>query len=158
VTCYRPEWKEEKVKCVVNKMYCRAVEETVKCTVMVPKWVDVKETCVYLVPVPKTVDRVVVSCRMVPETTTDPCTGCTYTCYKPQEFKETVKCTVWDCKRESREVVRKVCTYEAQTRDVKQRRIIPECRQETVDSVRRYCVMVPHQVTVKVPVCTPCCP
>jgi len=160
VTCYRPQWKEEKVKCVVNKMYCRVEEETVKRTVMVPKWIDVKQTCTYLVPVPKTVEREVVCCRMVPVQMTDPCTGCAYTCYKPQEFKEKVKCTVWECKSESRDVICKVCKYEPQTREYKQKRIIPECRQETVDCVRRYCVMVPQQVTVRVAVCTPapCCP
>ena len=63
---------------------------------------------------------------------------------------------MWECKSETRDVVRKVCTYVPLTRDVKQRRFIPECRQETVDCVRRYCVMVPHQVTVRVAVCTPC--
>jgi hypothetical protein len=157
VTCLRPEWKEERVKCVVNKMYCRVQENTVKCTVMVPKWVEVTDKCVYMVPVPKTVEREVVRCRMVPVQMTDEC-GCAYTCYKPEEYREKVACTVWECKREVRDVVRRVCTFQPQVRDVVQRRLIPECRPETVEYVRRYCVMVPHQVTVRVPVCTPCCP
>jgi hypothetical protein len=29
--------------------------------------------------------------------------------------------------------------------------------QETVDRVRRYCVMEPYQTTIKVAVCVPCC-
>jgi hypothetical protein len=157
VTCYKPEWKEEKVKCVVRKVYCRVEEVPVKCTVMVPKWETVKETCRYLVPVPRTVEREVVRCRYVAETRTDECTGCTYTCYKPETFTEKVKCTVWDCKEETKDVMRKVCRWEPEVREFKQRRVIPESREETVEMVRRYCVMRPYETKVKVAVCVPCC-
>ena len=157
VTCYKPVWKEEKIKCVVNKVVCREEIETRKCTVMVPKWTDEKRTCTYLVRVPRTVEREILVCRMVPVQMVDECTGCTYTCCKPETVKQTVKCTVYDCKEEKKDIVVKVCHHEAQEREYKVRRIIPECVQETVDRVRRYCVMEPYQTTIKVAVCVPCC-
>jgi len=156
VTCYKPVWKEEKIKCVINKIVCREEIETRKCTVMVPKWTDVKKTCTYLVPVPKTVERDVLVCRMVPVQMTDECTGCTYTCYKPETVTQKVKCTVYECKEEKKDIMVRVCHYEPQEREYKVRRIIPECQQETVDRVRRYCVMTPYQTTIRVAVCVPC--
>jgi hypothetical protein len=157
VTCHKPEWREEKAKVKVNKVYCRVEEVPVKCTVMVPKWTDEQRTCKYLVPVPRVVERDVVRCRYVPHSCTDPCTGCTYTCYRPETWTEKVKCTVYDCKEETKQIVVKVCHYEPKVYETKQRRYIPECREEVVDVVRRYCVMVPYQTTVKVAVYTPCC-
>ena len=156
VTCYKPVWKEEKVKCVVNKIVCREEIVTHKCTVMIPKWTDVKKTCIYLVRVPKTVERDILVCRMVPVQMTDECTGCTYTCYKPETVKQKVKCTVYECKEEKKDIMVRVCHYEPQEREYKVKRIIPECQQETVDRIRRYCVMTPYQTTIRVAVCVPC--
>jgi len=155
VTCYKPVWKEEKIKCVVNKVVCREEIVTHKCTVMVPKWIDVKRTCTYLIQVPKIIERDVLVCRMVPVEMTD-CCGCVYTCYRPETVTQKVKCTVFECREAKRDIIVKVCNYEAQIREYKVKRIIPECVQETVDCVRRYCVMTPYQTTVKVAVCVPC--
>jgi hypothetical protein len=64
---------------------------------------------------------------------------------------------VWDCKQEVRQITVKVCKWEAQARETKCKRYIPECRPEVVETVRRYCVMVPYEATIRVPVCVPCC-
>jgi hypothetical protein len=93
---------------------------------------------------------------MVPFESKDPCTGCTYTCYKPEPVHQKVQCTVWDCRAESREVICKACKCEPQVREMKRQVVIPECRPETVETVRRFCVMVPYQTTVKVAICVPC--
>jgi hypothetical protein len=158
VTCYKPEWREEKVKCVVNRVHYKAVDVPMQCTIMVAKWDNVKEHRTFYTPVPKTVEEEVVRCKMVPVQSTDPCTGCTVTCYRPETYTEKVKCTVMTCKVETREVTVKRCRWEPQVKQFTQRRYIPECRPETVSTVRRYCVMVPYQTTVKVPVRVPCCP
>src|SRR5262249_29080896 len=111
VTCYRPEWREEKVKVTVNRMYCRAEVVPVKCTYMVPVFKDVKQTYTYLVPVPRIVEQEVMRCRYVPVECCDPCTGCVSTCYRPEMFAERVKCTVYECKEEKKDVMVRVCHY-----------------------------------------------
>jgi hypothetical protein len=192
VTCYKPVWKEEKVKCVVNKVVCREEIETRKCTVMVPKWVEEKRTCTYLVQVPKTVEREVLSvvcreefetrkctvmvpkwtdekrtctyliqvpktvereilvCRMVPVQMVDECTGCTYTCCKPETVKQKVKCTVYECKEAKKDIVVKVCHHEAQEREYKVRRIVPETVKQKVKCTVYECKEAKKDIVVRV--------
>jgi hypothetical protein len=52
---------------------------------------------------------------------TDPCTGCTKTCYKPCTYVKKVSCTVWDCVPEQKEVVEKVCTVQCKEKIVEHR-------------------------------------
>ena len=156
VTCYRPVWQEEKIQCVVNKIVYREEIVTHKCTVMVPKWTDVKRTYTYLVQVPKTIEREVLTCRMVAVQMTD-CCGCPYTCYQPETVRQRVQCTIYECQERTKDVMVKVCNYVPQVRETKHRRLIPECQQETVERVRRYCVMQPYQTTIKVAMYVPCC-
>src|SRR5687767_10976110 len=65
ITCYKPEWREEKVDVTVHRMQCKEVVDKVKVTVMVPNWVDEKRTFTVCRYEPKTVVRDVVRCHYV---------------------------------------------------------------------------------------------
>ena len=157
VTCYKPTWKEEKITYKVNRIVCKEVITKEKCTSLVPKYYDEKRQCTYLVRVPKIVEQEVVRCRMVCVNMVDPCTGCTYVCRRPETYTEKVKCTVYECQTQVKDVIVRVCKMEPVTRDVEVRRIVRECVPEMVTTTRRVCQMVPTQTTVRVAVCVPCC-
>ncbi len=152
VTCYKPVWKEEQVECLVNKVVCKEVVEKVKCMVLVPRWLEEKRVCTFLVSEPVEVVHEVVRCRLVPIKVDDPC--CVTTC-KMETYVEKVKCVVPQCKAVQKEVVCKVCRLEAHEQIVDRKRLVMECVPTKVLQVRRYCVMVPYQTTVRVPVCVP---
>lgn len=156
ITCYRTEWKTRDVQCVVNKMVPKEVTSEYTCTVMVPEWKEEKRNITVCKMVPKVVEREVTCCKMVPVTCTDPCTGCTYTCCKPQTFTQKVQCTVCEMVKENKEITVKVCVCKPEKRTYKCTRIVCECKQETVTCKQCYCVSVPYKTTVKVAVCTPC--
>ncbi len=153
VTCYKPVWKEEQVECIVNKLVCREVVEKVKCTVLVPRWLEEKRLCTFYVSEPVEVLQDIVRCRLVPAKVADPCCG--YSCYQAETYVEKVKCVIHQCKPVQKEVSCKVCRLESQEQVVDCKRLVTECVPTKVLQVRRYCVLVPYQTTVRVPVCLP---
>lgn len=153
VTCYRPEWRTKDVTCTINKMVPRTVTSIHKCTIMVPEWKSEKRTVTCCKLVPREVEREVTCCRMVSATCKDPCTGCTYTCCKPETYTTKVKCTVWDTVHEKKDVVVQVCHHHAEERTFECKHIVWDCKPETVTRKVSYCQMVPYTTTVKVAVC-----
>ncbi|MBY0523658.1 MAG: hypothetical protein K2R98_09670 [Gemmataceae bacterium] len=159
VTCYQPQWQERDVTCTVMRCVPREVVEQRTVFVSVPEWKEEKRVITVCRSVPREVVREVTCCRMVPVTCTDPCTGCCYTSCKPELYTVQVKSIVCDQVPEQREIVCRVCSYRAEERVIQCRRCVMEYKPETVVRKERFCVMVPVQTTVKVPVCTavPCC-
>jgi hypothetical protein len=157
VVCHRPEWREEKVPCVVRTVHWRREVTPVKTQVMVPKLVDQVVRTAYYTPVPREVEREVTRCVLVPVVITDPCTGCSFTTCCPQWIRERVRCVEYDVRKDERDVNVKVCKWFPEDRVFDQVRFIPEVRETQSWTVRRYCVMVPHQTTVCVPVYRWCC-
>ncbi len=152
VTVCKPVWKSQKVACVVNRVHYRYEDVPMECTVMVAKWVPVKQQHTYCVSEPKTVVRDVVYCKYVPVQCVDAC-GCCYTCCKPQTYVQQVKCTVYEPKLVTKDVVVQVCHYEPKVHKYSVRRCFAECKPEKIMVDRHYCEMVHHQVTIQVPVC-----
>src|SRR6266700_3375119 len=72
VICYRPEWREEKVPCVVQRVSYRRDVVQVPCSTWVPQWSDQQVRTSYYVPVPKIVEREVPRCVMAPVMMFDP--------------------------------------------------------------------------------------
>ena len=161
VTCYKPEWKERDVTCTVNRMVSKVVVTPVTQNICVPVWTEQKQMQTCYTQVPRQVEKEICCCRRVPVCCTDPCTGCTRRCCQTETFTQKVTCTVYDCVPVQKEVTVKVCSYKTEQRTVECRRVVCECVPETVTRKERYCVMVPYQTTVKVPVpacpATPCC-
>lgn len=185
VTCYKAEWRTEKVpmtvtRCVlkevvepveytvckmevrtenvpttVTRCVIKEVAETVNYTVLVPKMVTVKQKQTYCVAVPKTVERDVVTCRYVPVACVDPCTGCSYTSCRPETVVQKVSCTVYETQLATRDVDVQVCQYEKQTRTATVKRCVPEYIQDKVTVTRSYCVAVPQTVKTTVKRCVP---
>jgi hypothetical protein len=127
---------------------------------MVPTWTEVKRTVSCCRKVPRLVEKEQVCCRLVPECVTDPCTGCTKTCYKPCTVVKKVQCTVWDYVTEQREVTEKVCKMVA-TEKIIEKRVC--CGLQCVDVKRKELVtvisLVPIRVEVPIPppAPKPCC-
>ena len=157
VTCCRPKLVEKEVQCVVNKVVCREVVEERKINVCVPVWTEQKREVTVCKMVPKEVEREVTCTRRVPVCVVDPCTGCTRTAYKCETYTQKVKCIVCEAVHEKREVVEKVCSFKTEERTVQCKRIVAECKPETVTKKVYQCVMEQYQVTVRVPVCTTVC-
>jgi hypothetical protein len=158
VTCHRAEWKTVEYKYTVNRVVCKEVITKEKCTRLVPKYYDEKRTVHYTVQVAKPVEYEVRRCRSVCVQVVDPCTGCTYSCYRPEYYTERVKATVMECQPASKEIVVKVCRMEPVVELVDVRRVVRECVPEVRTACRRVCHMVPYETTVRVPVRVPCCP
>jgi hypothetical protein len=157
VTCYRPEWREEKFTYTVNRIVCKEVVTKQKCTKLVPKYYDEKRVCHYTVQVAKPVTYDVCRCRMVCVQMVDPCTGCCYTCERPEYYTEKVCATVYECQPATREILVKVCRMEPVVYEVDVCRVVRECVPEVREGCRRVCHMVAYQTCVRVPVCVPCC-
>jgi hypothetical protein len=156
VTCYRPEWREEKVPCVVQRVSYRRDVVQVPCSTWVPQWSDQQVRTSYYVPVPKVVERAVPRCVMVPVTMCDPCTGCCFVQYCPQWIVQRVQCTEYDYRVAERTDVVKVCKMVEQRTVVEQVCWTPVVTAEQSWTTRCYCVMVPYQSQVCVPVWVPC--
>ncbi len=157
VTCYRPDWREEKVPVQVDNWTSREVVQKVKVQVMVPHWTDESKVVVSCRYEPKIVQSDIVRCCYVPMCTIDPCTCCPTTCWVPQTYVQRVACTVYEAKQFQTVVPVKVCRMVAEERVVETRHCVWENNPVQVMAVRRYCVMVPQPTTVMVPVYTPCC-
>ena len=93
---------------------CYKVEMVpVKCTVLVPRCVDVPKTITVCIPVPREIVRDVCAVKYVPVPCVD-CCGCVVTCMKPQMYTTQVRCIVYDCKYEPRQVMCKKVVYDQQ--------------------------------------------
>ena len=152
VVCYRTEWREEKVPCVVQKVSYRQEVVPVKTCVWVPQEFDQQVRRSYYVPVPREVEREVASCVWVPVVTFDPCSCCCVVRWCPQMVTTRVRCMVYDYRPEERVETVRVCRWVQQETVVNQVRCIPEVTPEQSWTVRRYCVSVPYQTYV----CVPC--
>lgn len=157
VTCYRQEMRVREVPCTINRVVLRTEVVPQTYTVCVPHWREEKRTITVCTCVPRQVERHVTCCRMVPVCCADPCTGCTYTCCKPETYVQTVTCTIMEQVPVQKQIAVRVCSYHPEQRTCNVTRCIPECKTETVMRKECYCVCVPYQVTVKVPVCTQTC-
>jgi hypothetical protein len=145
------------VPCTINRIVVHTEVIPQKCTIMVPSWSEEKRTITVCNCVPRQVEREVCCCRMVPVSCTDPCTGCTYTCCKPETYTQKVTCTIMEQVPVQKEITVRVCHYHPEERSYNITRCVPECKPETVTRTVCYCVMVPYESKIKVPVCTPCC-
>lgn len=157
VTCYRQEMRQRQVPCTVNRVVVHTEVVPQTYTVCVPTWHEERRTITVCTCVPRQIERQVCCTRMVPVCVTDPCTGCTHTCCKPECYTQTVTCTVMEQVPVQKEISVRVCSYHQEQRTCNVTRCVPECKTETVMRTECYCVCVPYQVTVKVPVCTQTC-
>ena len=158
VTCYKPEWRTKDVQCTVNQVTCKTVEVPVTCTVYQPSWSEQTRTCTVYTRVPSQVTRAVTCYRSVPVTCTDPCTGCCYTACKMVPYTQNVTCTVYHCVPHQRTFKVRVCSYTPVQKTYTCRKVVATCKPVVVTRKVCYCVSVPYQATVKVPVYTPCAP
>ena len=152
VTCYRTEWRAEKVPCVVQRVSYRQEVTPVKTQVWVAKEFDQTVRTSYYVPTPREVERDAWRCVMTPVMMFDPCTCCSYVRYCPQWVVQKVRCVEYDYRKEERDVNVKVCKWVPQEVIVQQVRCIPEVTQEQSYTVRYSCVSVPYQTMAWVPV------
>jgi hypothetical protein len=155
ITCYKPEWKERDVTCTINRLVTRTETVPVTCTVMVPVWHEEKRECITYTKVCKTIEKEVTKCRMVRACVVDPCTGCTRRCRVPEVTTCIVPCKVWERVPQIHEYTVKVCTLKPEEQTIQRTRVICETKPETITRKETYCVMVPYEKTIKVPVCTP---
>jgi hypothetical protein len=79
------------------------------------------------------------------------------TCCKPEYYTQHVTCTVMEQVPVQKQITVQVCSYHPEERTCQISRCVAECKPEVVVHKERFCVMVPYQTTIKVPVCTPCC-
>jgi hypothetical protein len=140
-----PQYTTYPVKCVVYE--CVPVPQEFEVTVCSYK------TETYVQPVKYTVYE----CVPVPQEYT--VTVCTY---KTETYVQPVKYTVYECVPVPQEYTVTVCSYKPEERTYQCHQTVCEWKQETVVHKECYCVSVPYQATVRVPVCTPvcggCCP
>jgi hypothetical protein len=79
--------------------------------------------------------------------------------YRAEEREYTTRHIVCDTFAEKKDITVKVCNYRAEEREYTTKHIQYDRVAETQTVKQRYCVMVPVQVKVSVPVCGPagCC-
>jgi hypothetical protein len=166
VTCYKTVWKEKEIQCTANKLVPREIVANRQCEVCTPVWKDVKRTVTICNRVPKEVEREVVVCRKVPvapccDDCDDGCGRCRLFQRCRQDYEivrevKKVKCTVWECVPVQKEITSKVCEWKREMKNIQTRCTVWECKPETVTRMVRYCVRVPYETTIKVPVRVPC--
>jgi hypothetical protein len=136
---------------------------------MVPTWTEQKRTICCCKQVPRCIEKEQVCCRLVPECVTDPCTGCTKTCYKPCTYVKKVQCTVWETVTEQREVTEKVCKMVPVEKIVEKKvccglQCVDVKKKELVTLITLSPILVEVPPAPKVKVCCPphgagvCCP
>jgi len=155
VTCFKPEMRDREVTFTVFRPIPREVQREYKTTVMVPVYRDEKQTRLVPSYVPREVEREVAYCQMVPTTCIDPCTGCPVTVCKPQTVVQKYKMTVYDCVPKSVEVTVRVCSYKSEERTWRTKCFEYDFKEEKITRKQYYCVMVPYQSKVAVPVVCP---
>jgi hypothetical protein len=162
------------VTCTVTR--CRSV----------PVWSNVTYWVTSYTSVPRQVTCNVTCCSLVPVSCVDPCTGCCFTVCRPQfstvpvtrtvwecvpvqkqvtvpvchyrteYYTQAVKSVVWQCVPVQKEYWVPVCTYRPVQQTYQSRHLVCEYTTETVWHKEWFCVAMPYQTTVKVPVCLPC--
>jgi hypothetical protein len=162
ITCYRTETRVRTVPCTVPKTVCRAVPVVEKYWINVPTWSEQKRTVWVYKEVPKEVERVITCLLPLPPACGGPCVDtCTgHHCdicdnRVPATYTQKIKCVQPEAAPVNVEFVEKVCTYKAEEHTRVGTRQVVETVPETVLRQETYCVTVPYQVTVKVPVCCP---
>lgn len=150
VTCYKNVTKEKEIEVTVCKAEYRDEVRKKTCVVCVPVWTEQKKTCTTYKRVAKVVEREVTKCVRVRVTTCDPCTGRTRTCCEKQMVTEKVKCTVYECVPETKEVLVKVCSYKKEEKTTEYK--VRVCEMKQVKEMRKvkYCEKVPYETTIKV--------
>jgi hypothetical protein len=166
ITCYRTETRERVVPCTIQKTVCREEAVVSKYWVNIPAWSEQKRTVWIYKEVCKPVEREVTCLLPLPPA---PCPTCSDICCGhhcdvcdnrvPATYKQKITCIEHEAAPEKVEFTEKVCTYKAEERTAVSKRQVVETIPETVLRHESYCVTVPYQVTVKVPVCAPagCC-
>jgi hypothetical protein len=119
---------------------------------------DERVRVAYYVPVPREVVREVPRCLLVPVMMFDPCTCCCFVTFQQHWVTDRVRTIECDYRKEERDVNVRVCRWVPEWRVIDQVHWIPEVREEKSWTMRPYCVMVPYQATVCVPVFMSCCP
>jgi len=157
VTCYRQEWHTKQVPTTLWRKQQRIIEVPCRYTVHVPRPVMEKQCEVYYKQVLKPVCFEVAKTKSVPYTEKDPCTGCCKTCYKMVCYTEKVCSTVSHVVPEIRECLVEVNHFIPQDHDYTSRHHVTIDHPETILHTVRYCVMIPYEKKVLVPVHVPCC-
>lgn len=165
ITVCRPVWQERDVPCTVNRVVSRVEVVPVRSVVMVPEFKTETRTIFVSRPVCKPVERVVYSVHYMPCQTacaSGCASGCGTGCHSdvcdrrvPVVTSHKVTSMVTEWAAEARQVTVPVCTFRAEERVTQTQRVVCQVVPETVVRKERYCVMVPQQVTVRVPVCVP---
>src|SRR4051794_557340 len=156
VTCYKPEWRQREEVCHTEKVVLHTHTTPEKYTVKIPVFTDQTRVCTVLTRVPHETVHEETCTRTVPVCVKDPCSGCTHTEYKTETYVKPVKRTVWETVPVQKAVTEKVCT--SWTTEVRTRECVSisvERRPTTEVKKVPYFVMVPHQVTIKVPISPP---
>lgn len=99
---------EKQETCAKPVLNIREVSMIVPTMSMAVDYKEEKRCVTVLVAKPREVEQTISSVTCVPETTVDPCTGCSHTTYKQVPFCKTVKVTVYDQVEEKKEVIVKV--------------------------------------------------
>jgi hypothetical protein len=167
VTCYRTETCVRDVPCTVQRTVCHEETYLKKYWVNVPTY-DVQKRTVWVYHAkPKEVERDVTCVLPLPPAPCPApacptggcgCQGCGPTCdicnnAVPATYTQKVKCCDIEEAPEKVEFMEKVCTYKAEEHSQVCTRTVTEVVPETVMHHETYCVKVPYQVTIKVPVC-----
>jgi hypothetical protein len=158
VTCYKIEWRTKKEEFTVNQVTCKEVVTPVKRTCYEPVFGEQKVKRTVYSMVPRQTTRKVTTCKIVPVTCVDPCTGCTYTRCTSVPVTVDVPCTVFDCVPSEKEFTVRTCSWKPVEQTIQVRHMVPEVKPVKVVRPVSYCVRVPYEVKVKVPVYTPCAP
>ena len=96
VVCYRPEWREEQVPCVVERVNYRREATPVRVQVMVPRMFDEQVRTACYVPTPREVEREIWRCVVVPVVAVDPWTCCPCVTYTSQWVRLRVRCVEYE--------------------------------------------------------------
>jgi hypothetical protein len=166
VTCYRTETRVRDVPCTTVHTVCHEETYVKKFWVNVPTWSEQKRTVWIYHQKPKEVEREVTCVLPLPPApcpapaapTGCGCQGCGPTCdicnnSVPATYTQKVKCCDYEEAPEKVEFMEKVCTYKAEEHSEQATRTVTQAIPETTIRHETYCVQVPYQVTIKVPVC-----
>jgi hypothetical protein len=173
ITCYRTETRVRDVPCTTTRTVCHEETYVKKCYTSVPEWTEQKRTVWIYHQKPKEVEREVTCVLPMPPAPCPApacptggcdhgCAGCGPSCdicnnCTPATYTEKVKCCDYEEAPEKFEFMEKVCTYKAVPHEELATRTVTQVIPETTIKHETYCVQVPYQVTVKVPVCTAGC-
>jgi hypothetical protein len=152
VTCFRQEWREREVIVTVPHVIVRTVKVPVRRTVLVPVCHEEKRVVTSYVKVPRNVEREVAHTRIVKTCVTDPCTGCPHIVSRPETVVEKFCSTVFETVPLQKEVLVKVRRLEPRQETVQALRTIREVKEERIVKKERYCVSVPYQKAIEIPV------